>query len=83
MKKILPAGRIFSVALLIERRIDEIEVFLVHFLLGKAQAFAKALEMHHFALAQEFNDVVDIRIIRQAQNIVVGHACLLLCQGVP
>ena len=44
--------------------------------------FAETLEMHHLPLAQEFDDVVYIRIVAQTKDIVVGHASLLLCRQV-
>ena len=41
--------------------------------------FAKTLEMDDFALAKEADHVVDIRIVRQPKDVVVGEAGLLLC----
>ncbi len=35
--------------------------------------------MHDLALAEEADDVVDVGIVRQTEDVVVGHACLLLC----
>lgn len=40
--------------------------------------FAEALEMNDFALPQKTNDIVDIRVIGQAKNIVVGEPGFLL-----
>lgn len=40
--------------------------------------FAEALEMDDFPLAQEPDYVVDIRIITQAEDIIIGNAGLLL-----
>ena len=34
--------------------------------------------MHHLPLAQEFDDVVYIRIVAQTEDVVVGHPGLLL-----
>ena len=39
----------------------------------------KPLEVDDLALAQEADHVIDIRIIGQAENIVIGKAGLLLC----
>ena len=49
-------------------------------LLRKAShSFAEALVMDDFALAEEFYNVVYVGVITEAQNIVIGDACLLLC----
>ena len=66
-------------ALLVKGRIDEVHIFLVHFFLGKAQAFAKALKMDDFSGTQEFDDIVYIRVIGEAQNVVISHTRFLLC----
>ncbi len=34
--------------------------------------------MHDLALAEELDGIVDVGIVRQTQNVVVGHPCLLL-----
>jgi len=62
----------------VESRVDGVEVFLVHPVHGQAQGLAKALEMDGLALAQETDDVIHIRIVAHAQNIVIGRARLLL-----
>ena len=41
--------------------------------------FAEALEMVDFALAEVFDGVADVGIVDEAQDIIVGHARLLLC----
>lgn len=41
--------------------------------------FPEALEMHDFPLPQKFNGFADVRVLNQAEDIVVGSACLLLC----
>ena len=63
---------------LVKGGIDSVKVFAVHLFHSKAQSFAKALEVHHFPLTQKANDIVHIRVVRQAQNIVIGGARLLL-----
>lgn len=35
--------------------------------------------MDDFPLTEEFDDIVDIRVIRKTKNIVIGDSCLLLC----
>lgn len=41
--------------------------------------FAEALEVHDLTRTQELDDIADVRIIGKAENVVVGHARLLLC----
>ena len=40
--------------------------------------FAEALEVHDLTRTQELDDIADVRIIGKAENVVVGHARLLL-----
>ena len=64
-------------SLLVEGGVGEINVFLVHALLGAVDGLTKSLEVDDFALTEKSDDVVDIGIVGQAQDIVVGHSCLL------
>lgn len=41
--------------------------------------FAEALEMHDLPGPQELDDVVDVRVVGQAQDVVIGDPGLLLC----
>ena len=79
-----PAGGVlilvpFRRGLLVKRRVHEIQVLLIHLLLSQPQPFAKALEMHDFPRPQELDDVVDVRIVGQTQDVVIGDPGLLLC----
>jgi len=58
------SGRTFLIKLLIKSGVGEIHIFLIHTLFGQRNGFAKALEMDDFALAQEADDIIDIRIVR-------------------
>ena len=40
--------------------------------------FAEALEMNDFPGPQEFDDIIDVRIVAETQNVVVGDTCFLL-----
>ena len=40
--------------------------------------FAEALIVHDLALAEIFDGIAYVGIIRQTQNVVIGHARLLL-----
>ena len=35
--------------------------------------------MDDLALAQEADDIIDVRVVGQAQNVVIRYAGLLLC----
>ena len=67
--------------LFVKRGIGEVHIFLVHALLGQGDCLAETLEMDNFALAQETDDVVDIRVIGEAENVVIGESGLLLWCG--
>ena len=54
-------------------------VFLIELLLSAPEGFAKALKMHDLALAEESDDVIDVGIVREAEDVIVGDARLLLC----
>ena len=62
----------------IERGIHIIDVFLVQPLPQQLHGLAEALEVHDLARTQELDDVVDVGIVGKAQDVIVGHARLLL-----
>lgn len=68
---------------LVEGRVCEIDVFLVHFLLGQFDGFAEALEVYNFSFTQEADCIVDVRIVGQTENIVIGKAGFLLWYNHP
>ena len=41
--------------------------------------FTKTLVMNDFTRAQEFNRIAYIGVIGEAQDIIIGGACFLLC----
>ena len=65
--------------MLIEGRIEGVEVLLVELILGNAQAFAEALIVDDLAFAQELDGLADIGIIDQPQDVVISSARLLFC----
>ena len=77
-KTVFPSSRPVA-CLRIEAGVDIVNIFLIHPFLGKAEAFAEALEMNDLTRPQELDHIVDIRIIRQTQNIVVGDTGFLFC----
>ncbi len=72
-------GVLFLSSLLVEARVYVVDIFLVQAVLGKPQSFAETLEVHDLTRTQELDGIADVRIIGKAENIVVGHARLLLC----
>ena len=44
----------------------------------RPHSFAKALVVDNLALAEEFDNVVDVGIVTEAQDVIVGNPCLLL-----
>ena len=78
-------GALFAVVLrdrrgsFVKRRVEGIEVLFVEFILCDAQAFAEALVVDDLALAEELDGLANVGVVDQAQDVVVGRACLLLC----
>ena len=66
-------------ALFVEGRVHEVHVFLIQLVAGQAQPLAEALEVDHFPGPQEADGIIDIRVIGQAENVVVCRAGFLLC----
>lgn len=76
----LGSGRAFcreTGLLFVECRVGEVHVFLVHFLLGQLDGFAEALEMDNLPFPEEANDVIYVRVVGQAKDVVIGEAGLL------
>ena len=63
----------------IKLRVKGIEVFAVQLLLSNAQHFTEALEVDDFPLPQEFDDIPHVRIVCQAQNVVIRCSRFLVC----
>lgn len=64
---------------MVEGRIGKVDVvFLRHAVLGQTQALTEPLEVDHLPLAQELDDVVHVRVVAEAEDVVVGHPGLLL-----
>ena len=70
--------RAVSSALPVKGRIDEVDVLLVHLLFCQLHSLAEALEVDDFPLPQKPDDIVHIRIVGQAQDVVIGEAGFLL-----
>lgn len=47
----------------IKGRVVKIDIFCIHLFLAQPHTFTEALEVHNFALSQESDYVIDIRIV--------------------
>ena len=63
----------------IDRRVEGIVILCVQVLLHNTQRIAETLEMHNFTRTQELERLAHIRVVDQAQQIVVGCAGFLFC----
>lgn len=52
---------------------------MVQLLPQQLDGLAEALEMDNLPLTEELDHVVHIRVIGQAQDVIIGHSCFLLC----
>lgn len=65
--------------------IHMVYVLLIELFPQKGNGFTKPLEVNDFPLTKEFDNIIYIRIIRQAENVIVGYpgflfCCQVLCQ---
>ena len=62
----------------IDCRIHKVYILPIQLLPQKFDSLAEPLEVDDFPFPQETDDVIDVRIITDAQNVVVSYPCLLL-----
>ena len=62
----------------IKSRIHIVHIILIQFLPQQFHSLAKPLEMDDFPLPEELDHIIYIRIIGQAEDVIIGHPCLLL-----
>ncbi len=67
-----------SLVLDIYGRVHIVNIFLVQLITQKLNGFSKALEMDNFPLPKEFNRVIHIGIIADAQDVIIGRPGFLL-----
>ena len=80
MKNTRRAGVLLNLSLwLVKGRIERIEILAVQMLLCNAQGIAKALVVNDLTFTQITQRISDVGIIAQANQIVIGYPCLLLC----
>lgn len=82
-----PAVSIFTTAVLfVKRRVKGVEIAAVQMILNDAETFPEPLEMDDFPCPEEFNGIIDVRIVfDQPEDIIVGRSGFLfgsevLCQ---
>ncbi len=66
-------------ALAVKAGVPVVEVLLPQPVLHECQAFSKTLKVYDLPGPEELDDVVDIGIVAQAQDVVIGDPCLLFC----
>lgn len=66
----------------VKGRVIEVDIFRVHFFFTELQAFAEPLEVHDLPFPEEADRVVHVRIVGEAEDIVVGQASLLFCRQI-
>ena len=62
----------------VEGRVKEVDVLLIHAILGQAQPFSEPMKMHDLAGPQELDDVVGIGVVAEPQKGIVRDAGFLL-----
>ena len=63
----------------IEGRVGGVDIALVQLFPEQLGGFSEALEVDDLPLPQEFNNVVHVRVVGQAQDVIIGYPCFLLC----
>ena len=62
----------------IDGRVHAVDISLIQLPAKKLDGLAEALEVDDLPLPEEFDDIVDIGIVTQPQNVVIGDPGLLL-----
>ena len=65
--------------LLVEGRVESIEVLGIQMILGYPEGFAEPLEVDDLPFTEEPDGVTDFRVFDQPEDVVVSEPCLLLC----
>ena len=63
----------------VKRRVHAVNIFLIDFFTEQLNRFTKTLEMDDLSFPEEFDYIVNIRVVRESKNIIISHAGLLLC----
>ena len=62
----------------VKARIESIEILFIKLFLDRTECFTEPLEMHDFSFSQEFERLTNIRVVDQAEKVVVGCSGFLL-----
>ena len=65
-------------ALHVDGRIHKVDILSVQLLPQEFYCFAEPLKMDDLPFPEEADDVIDVRIIADSEDIVIGYPCLLL-----
>ncbi len=68
-----------NLALFVKGGIHEVDILITQSVLCETQAFAESLEVYNLPGTEETDGVIYVGIIAEAENVVVGDACFLLC----
>ena len=71
--------RLLFPRLFVESGVHIVDILLIQFVLRQPQALAEALEVDDLPGPQEPDGVVDVWIVRHAQDVVIRKAGFLLC----
>ena len=69
-------------SLQIDGGVQAVDIPLIELPAQQLDGFAEALEMNDLPLPQEFDDIVDVRIVGKPQDIVIGDPSLLLWERI-
>lgn len=62
----------------VKRRVKGVEIAAVQMILNDAETFTEPLEMDDFPCPEEFNGIIDVRIVfDQPEDIIVGRSGFL------
>ena len=67
-----------SICLHIDCRIHKVYILPIQLLTQEFHGLAEPLEMDDLPLPEETDDVVDVRVVADAQDVVISHPRLLL-----
>ena len=75
----LGAFGLLFVAALVKRGVDCVKVLAIKLFLSDSQGIAKALIVYDLTLTQVAQRITHVRVIAQANEVVVGRTRLLFC----
>ncbi len=71
-------GNQAEIRLHIHCRVHIVHVFLIQLLSQQLHRFAEPLEMDNLPFPQELDHIIDIRVIAEAKNVIIGDPRFLL-----